>query len=132
MARSRGRICVPTPIGKTGKEEPQEEPRRRRRPAEGKGKQDKRTRLVIPKFQNTDNPRELWSGRGIEPKWLKNKRAQGYERSELLIHYQNPDDPSETWTWEGKDSKTPAWLLENVDQGLDPLQFAIPPEEREG
>ena len=131
-AREEGFEVTLTPIGQPRREEPQEEPRRRRRSAKGEGKQDKRTRLVIPKFQNTDNPRELWSGRGIEPKWLKEKQAQGYEKSEFLIHYQNPDSPSETWIWEGKDSKPPAWLLENVDQGLDPLQFAIPPEERGG
>src|SRR3954447_23061437 len=129
-AREEGFEVTLTPIGQTGREEPREEPRRRRRPAEGKDKRDKRTRVVIPKFQNPDNPRELWSGRGIEPKWLKDKLGQGYEKSEFLIHYQNPDNPRETWTWEGKDSKTPAWLLENVDQGLDPLQFAIPSEER--
>jgi DNA-binding protein H-NS len=94
-AREEGFEVTLTPIGKTGKEEPQEEPRRRRRPADSEGKQDKRTRLVIPKFQNPDNPSELWSGRGIEPKWLKDKLGQGYEKSEFLIHYRNPDNPRE-------------------------------------
>src|SRR3954453_21676329 len=41
-----------TPIGQTGREEPREEPRRRRRSTDSEGKQDKRTRQVIPKFQN--------------------------------------------------------------------------------
>jgi len=131
-AREEGFEVTLTPIGQPGREEPREEPRRRRRTAKGDDKQDKRTRQIIPKFQNPDNPSELWSGRGIEPKWLKDKLGQGYEKSEFLIHYQNPDNPRETWTWEGKNSKAPAWLVENVDQGLDPLQFAIPPEEREG
>src|SRR3954466_2877392 len=129
-AREEGFEVTLTPIGQPVREEPREEPRQRRRPAGGKGKQDKRTRVVIPKFQNPDNSSELWSGRGIEPKWLKDKQAQGYERSELLIHYRNPDNPSETWVWEGKDSKAPEWLVANVDRGLDPLQFAIPPAER--
>jgi DNA-binding protein H-NS len=130
-AREEGFEVTLTPIGQTGREEPREEPRRRRRSADSEGKQDQRTRLVIPKFQNPDNPSELWSGRGIEPKWLKDKQAQGYQRSELLIHYRNPDNPRELWAWEGKNSKTPAWLVETVDQGLDPLQFAVPPAERE-
>ena len=129
-AREEGFEVTLTPIGQSAREEPREEPRRRRKPTASERKQDKRSRVVIPKFQNPDNPGELWSGRGIEPKWLKEKQAQGYEKSEFLIHYRNPDDPSETWTWEGKNSKTPAWLMENMDQGLDPLRFAIPPEER--
>src|SRR3954464_12771093 len=128
-AREEGFEVTLTPIGQPGREEPREEPRRRRRPAKRDDKQDKRTRQIIPKFQNPDNPSELWSGRGIEPKWLKDKQAQGYEKPEFLIHYQNPDNPREAWKWEGEDSKAPAWLLETVDQGLDPLQFAIPPEE---
>src|SRR3954470_21779742 len=122
-AHEEGFEVTLTPIGQTGREEVREEPRRRRRPADSEGKQDKRSRLVIPKFQNPDNPSELWTARGMEPKWLKDKQAQGYEKSEFLIHYRNPDNPSETWTWEGKNSKTPDWLVENVDRGLDLLQF---------
>ena len=125
-AREEGFEVTLTPIGQPAQEEPREEPRRRRRSAASEGKQDKRTRVVIPKFQNSDNPNELWSGRGIEPKWLKDKLSQGYEKSEFLIHYQNPDNPRETWTWEGKNSKTPAWLLENMDQGLDPFAVCHP------
>src|SRR4051794_40229796 len=67
-AREEGFEVTLTPIGQLGREEPREEPLRRRRPAEGKGKQDQRTRQVIPRFQNPDNPSELWSERGIEPK----------------------------------------------------------------
>jgi DNA-binding protein H-NS len=121
-----------TPIGQPGLEESQEEHRRHRRPTDEEGKKDERRRVVIPKFQNPDNPSELWTARGMEPKWLKDKQAQGHQKSAFLIHYRNPDNPSETWAWEGEGSKTPKWLLEKVDQGLDLLQFAIPPAERSG
>src|SRR3954454_22325124 len=74
-AREEGFEVKLTPIGQTVREEPREEPARRRSSAKGKGKQNKRTRQIIPKFQNPDNSSELWSGRGVEPKWLKDKQA---------------------------------------------------------
>jgi DNA-binding protein H-NS len=40
---------------------------------------------VAPKFRNPDNPTEIWSGRGREPLWYKNKLAAGVPEESLRI-----------------------------------------------
>ena len=47
----------------------------------------KATSAKIPaKFRNPDNHSQTWSGRGIEPKWLKALIAQGRDKNEFLIN----------------------------------------------
>jgi DNA-binding protein H-NS len=55
------------------------------RPAEGKGKLDRRAEeherrpypTVFPKYRNPDNSSETWSGRGKRPRWLTAKLEAG-------------------------------------------------------
>ena len=32
---------------------------------------------VAPKYQNPENPRQKWSGRGVSPKWIADLKAAG-------------------------------------------------------
>ncbi len=38
-----------------------------------------------PKFQNPENPRQTWTGRGKRPSWIKAALAQGKALDDLLI-----------------------------------------------
>lgn len=38
-----------------------------------------------PKYRNPDNREQTWSGRGLQPKWLKAHLASGRSIMELLI-----------------------------------------------
>jgi DNA-binding protein H-NS len=63
-----------------------EEPRRRGRPREGTQQQDQRRGPLPPKYRNPENPSEIWSGRGIAPKWLRDQMERtGKSRDEFLI-----------------------------------------------
>lgn len=45
---------------------------------------DKRKK-VSAKYVNLDNPDEVWSGRGTEPKWLSEKIKEGYTKEDFLV-----------------------------------------------
>ena len=40
---------------------------------------------VPPKYRNPDNPKETWTGRGKQPRWLAAELAKGRDISEFLI-----------------------------------------------
>jgi DNA-binding protein H-NS len=40
---------------------------------------------VIPKFANPDNPTQVWSGRGKQPRWVTEKLASGLAPEDLSI-----------------------------------------------
>ena len=40
---------------------------------------------VLPKFANPDEPRQVWSGRGKQPHWVKQKLASGLVLQDLRI-----------------------------------------------
>lgn len=40
---------------------------------------------VEPKFRNPNNPKETWTGRGINPKWFAGLIASGMTREQLEI-----------------------------------------------
>ena len=37
------------------------------------------------KYQNPDNPKETWTGRGKEPKWLRDALVAGKKREDFLV-----------------------------------------------
>jgi DNA-binding protein H-NS len=47
-----------------------------------------------PKYINPDNPDQTWSGRGHQPKWLKEALATGKTLEEFLT--QQPEEQPET------------------------------------
>ena len=40
---------------------------------------------VAPKYRNPANPKETWTGRGKQPRWLASYTAQGRDLGEFLI-----------------------------------------------
>ena len=40
---------------------------------------------VAPKYRNPENPRETWTGRGKQPRWLAAYTAKGRDLGEFLI-----------------------------------------------
>jgi DNA-binding protein H-NS len=40
---------------------------------------------VLPKFANPDSPNQVWSGRGNQPLWVKQKLASGLALQDLSI-----------------------------------------------
>ncbi|HLT05258.1 MAG TPA: H-NS histone family protein [Pseudomonas sp.] len=40
---------------------------------------------VAPKYRNPENPKETWTGRGKQPRWLAAYTAQGRDAAEFLI-----------------------------------------------
>jgi DNA-binding protein H-NS len=40
-----------------------------------------------PKYQNPNNPKQTWTGRGKRPGWIKAQLEQGKELEELKIGY---------------------------------------------
>jgi DNA-binding protein H-NS len=40
---------------------------------------------VVPKFANPDEPSQVWSGRGKQPQWVKEKLASGLALEDLSI-----------------------------------------------
>jgi DNA-binding protein H-NS len=65
-------------LSKPGKEDG----RRGKRQAQ----KDDRRRGVSAKYRNPDNPTETWAGRGLRPKWVADKLAQGASLDDLLIN----------------------------------------------
>lgn len=43
------------------------------------------SRKLPPKYQNPDNEKQKWSGRGIKPAWLVEKLEQGSSIEEFLV-----------------------------------------------
>jgi DNA-binding protein H-NS len=42
-------------------------------------------RKVLPKYRNPDNPKETWSGRGNQPRWMAALVAKGRKVEEFAI-----------------------------------------------
>lgn len=42
-------------------------------------------RKVLPKYHDPDNPMAVWSGRGMQPKWVRAKLEAGSTLDDLLI-----------------------------------------------
>jgi len=40
---------------------------------------------VAPKYRNPDNPKETWSGRGMQPRWLAEQVRRGKSAADFLI-----------------------------------------------
>jgi DNA-binding protein H-NS len=60
-----------------------EEPERRRGE---RGRQDQRRGPLPAKYRNPDNPTEIWSGRGIPPRWLRELMERtGKPKEEFLV-----------------------------------------------
>ena len=51
----------------------------------GKGKAGGAGRKVAPKYRNPNNPKEVWTGRGVNPRWVTELLAQGMTKEQLLI-----------------------------------------------
>jgi DNA-binding protein H-NS len=79
IARDAGYELSLTRIGEDGKH--------RGRPRSGASqRQDQRRGRLPPKYRNPDNPSEIWSGRGISPKWLRDLTERtGKDREEFSI-----------------------------------------------
>ena len=45
----------------------------------------RKTAKVAPKYRNPDNPKETWTGRGKQPRWLAAETAKGRKLEEFLI-----------------------------------------------
>ncbi|MEM7412641.1 MAG: H-NS histone family protein [Myxococcota bacterium] len=43
-----------------------------------------------PRYRNPDNPSETWSGRGPQPRWVEDLRAQGVRLDDLLVEDNRP------------------------------------------
>jgi DNA-binding protein H-NS len=41
--------------------------------------------LVLPKFANPDEPTQVWTGRGKQPRWVTEKLASGLALEDLSI-----------------------------------------------
>jgi DNA-binding protein H-NS len=68
-----------------------EEPRRRRGQTSGRG--DRRSEIA-PKYRNPENPSEIWTGRGREPKWMQLQIALGKSREDFLIAKPSSGEPA--------------------------------------
>jgi DNA-binding protein H-NS len=55
------------------------------KPAGGKAKLPSSRAKVLPKYRNPDNPEEVWSGRGRQPKWVQAALAEGQRLEDLAI-----------------------------------------------
>ena len=40
---------------------------------------------VAPKYRNPENPKETWSGRGMQPRWLAEQVRRGKSAADFLI-----------------------------------------------
>lgn len=41
---------------------------------------------ILPKYRNPERPRETWSGRGKQPRWLTAKLRSGKKLEDFRIH----------------------------------------------
>ncbi len=46
---------------------------------------ERKQSTVAIKYRNPENESETWTGRGIKPKWLQNKLAQGASIESFLV-----------------------------------------------
>ncbi len=46
---------------------------------------DKIVKKVAPKYRNPDDESQVWTGRGVAPKWMQALLAAGHDKSEFLI-----------------------------------------------
>ncbi|WP_347990184.1 H-NS histone family protein [Methylomonas sp. AM2-LC] len=46
---------------------------------------DKKLTKVVAKYQNPNNPLQMWTGRGLIPKWMQEMIDQGSSKSDFLI-----------------------------------------------
>jgi len=53
--------------------------------SKAKGKAAGTGRKIAPKYRNPNNPAEVWTGRGVSPKWVRDLLAQGMTKEQLLI-----------------------------------------------
>src|SRR5512132_834175 len=60
------------------------------KPAGGKAKSPSSRAKVLPKYRNPDNPEEVWSGRGRQPKWVQAALAEGQTLEDLAIPSESP------------------------------------------
>lgn len=44
-----------------------------------------RGRKIPPKYRNSDDPSQVWTGRGATPKWMRAHLAQGRDKEDFLI-----------------------------------------------
>src|SRR5690348_17299693 len=71
-----------------------EEPERRRGHGE-RGRQDHRRGPLPAKYRNPDNPSEIWSGRGIPPRWLRELMERtGKPKEDFLVSPQEISEPT--------------------------------------
>jgi DNA-binding protein H-NS len=42
-------------------------------------------RKIAPKYRNPNNHAEVWTGRGVSPKWVRELMAQGMTKEQMLI-----------------------------------------------
>jgi DNA-binding protein H-NS len=57
-------------------------------PAAGRARKSTKGRKlgkVAPKYRNPDNPKETWSGRGMQPRWLAEQVKRGKSAADFLI-----------------------------------------------
>lgn len=52
----------------------------------GGRKRASQTGKVAAKYQNSSNPEETWTGRGVAPKWMQEFIASGRNKDEFLIN----------------------------------------------
>src|SRR3954465_13700113 len=78
LAREAGYEVTLTRIG-------EDRSKRTRRSSTGKRLGDDRRREVSVKYQNPDNPKDQWSGRGRKPKWVEMALAHGRKLDDLTI-----------------------------------------------
>lgn len=50
----------------------------------GKTKTDKRK--VEPRYRDHDDYDKTWTGRGMQPKWIKERISQGFKLEDFIIH----------------------------------------------
>lgn len=53
--------------------------------AKPKAKATSTGRKVAPKYRNPNNHAEVWTGRGVSPKWVRDLMAQGMTKEQMLI-----------------------------------------------
>ena len=57
-------------------------------PAKRSGRKSTKGRVlgkVAPKYRNPENPKETWSGRGMQPRWLAEQVKRGKSAADFLI-----------------------------------------------
>ena len=58
-------------------------------PAKRSGRKSTKGRTlgkVAPKYRNPENPKETWSGRGMQPRWLAEQVKRGKSAADFLIN----------------------------------------------